>query len=137
MQEGGMRLMIDANSHVPIYLQIVEGIRSSVAAGVFRPGEMLPSLRALAVDLQVNPNTVQKAYDELERGGLVHSRRGVGIFVAQHGVQSAKGHAEVSVLEAFQHGIRAGVAADMTPDHIRGVFDGAMDQAFKKSRTRR
>jgi GntR family transcriptional regulator len=131
-----MKLMIDPNSHVPIFLQIVEGIRTSVAAGVFRPGEMLPSLRALAVDLKVNPNTVQKAYDELERSGLVHSRRGVGIFVAEHGLESARSHAEVSVRESFRHGIRAGQAADMAPERIREVFDEVMDRAYTKSRKR-
>ena len=63
-------MRIDPGSHVPIYLQIADEIRAAVAAGVYRPGEVLPSLRAMAIDVHVNPNTVQRAYDELEREGL-------------------------------------------------------------------
>ena len=73
-------MKIDPRSHVPIYLQIADGIRAAVAAGLYLPGEALPSLRNLAIEVQVNPNTVQRAYDELEREGLVYSRRGKGLF---------------------------------------------------------
>jgi len=62
---------ISPSSHVPIYLQIAAEIRSAVAAEVYRPGEALPSLRNMAIELQVNPNTVQRAYDELVRDGLI------------------------------------------------------------------
>ena len=82
---------IEPHSHVPIYLQIVEYLRSAIAAGVYRPGEALPSLRALALDLKVNPNTVQRAYDEMDRQGLIKSQRGVGMFVAERGARSALG----------------------------------------------
>ena len=71
-------MQLNPKSHVPIYQQIVDGIRSSIAAGIFRPGEILPSVRVLAVDAQVNPNTVQRAYEELERQGVIESRRGRG-----------------------------------------------------------
>src|SRR5688500_9426092 len=64
-------MRIDPGSHEPIYLQIVAEVRKSIAAGVYKSGEMLPSLRVLAVDLRVNPNTVQRAYDQLEREGAV------------------------------------------------------------------
>ena len=60
-------------------------IRAAVAAGVYRPGEVLPSLRAMATEVHVNPNTVQRAYDELEREGLIYSQRGRGLFVAERG----------------------------------------------------
>ena len=78
-------MKIDPRSHVPIYLQIAEEVRAAVAAGLFRPGEALPSLRALALEIQVNPNTVQRAYDGLEREGLIYSQRGRGLFVAERG----------------------------------------------------
>ena len=78
-------MQIDPSSHVPIYLQIADDIRAAVAAGVYRPGEVLPSLRAMAIEVHVNPNTVQRAYDELEREGLIYSQRGRGLFVAEQG----------------------------------------------------
>ena len=79
---------IEPESHVPVYLQIVEHLRSAIAAGVYRPGEALPSLRVLATDLKVNPNTVQRAYEELDRQGVIRSHRGVGMFVAERGAHA-------------------------------------------------
>lgn len=66
----------------PIYLQIVDHICRRVARGVLAPGARLPSLRDLALELEVNPNTVQHAYQELERRGLTYTRRGEGTFLS-------------------------------------------------------
>ena len=107
-------MKIDPGSHVPIYLQIAEGVRAAVAAGVYRPGEALPSLRAMAIELQVNPNTVQRAYDELEREGLIYSQRGRGLFVAERGTASAQSRTRDGVRRAFDEAVRAGQAAGMT-----------------------
>ena len=127
-------MKIDPSSHVPIYLQIVGEIRAAIDAGVFRPGEMLPSLRVLAADLRVNPNTVQRAYDELEREGVVQSRRGVGLFVADRDMRSARGEAEKAVLTAFRQGVQLGQEAGLPPERLRAVFDQALDQALRKGR---
>ena len=129
-------MKIDPSSHVPIYLQIVGEIRAAIDARVFRPGEMLPSLRVLAADLRVNPNTVQRAYDELERAGVVVPRRGVGLFVAERDVRSARGEAEKALFAVFQKGVRAGQEAGLPPERIRAVFDQALDQGLRKVRTR-
>ena len=120
-------MRIDPRSHVPIYLQIADGIRAAVAAGVYRPGEALPSLRNLAIDVQVNPNTVQRAYDHLEREGLVYSQRGKGLFVADQGTASAQTRAEQAIRRAFDEGIRAGRAAGMSAQQVRDVFKAAID----------
>ncbi len=73
---------IDPASGVPIYLQIVQQIRSAVATGVLEEGETLPSVRELAVELAVNPNTVAKAYRELQRDGVISVARGSGTYVS-------------------------------------------------------
>jgi GntR family transcriptional regulator len=73
---------LDAKSGVPIYRQIQDQIRYGIASGRLRPGEQLPTVRALAVDLSVNPNTVIKAYTELERQGVLTTEQGSGTFVA-------------------------------------------------------
>ncbi len=125
---------IDPRSHVPIYLQIADGIREAVAAGLYQPGELLPSLRALALDVQVNPNTVQRAYDELARDGLIYSLRGKGLFVAEQGKADARTRAEQTVRRSFDQGIRAGNAAGMDAKEIHSVFEASMsarDQARK------
>ena len=124
---------IDPRGHVPIYLQIADGIREAVAAGLYRPGESLPSLRALALDVQVNPNTVQRAYDELARDGLIYSRRGKGLFVAEQGKADARTGAEQTVRRSFDQGIRAGHAAGMVAKEVRSVFEASMS-ARKQAR---
>jgi GntR family transcriptional regulator len=130
---------IDPSSHVPIYLQIADGIRAAVAAGVYRAHEVLPSLRAMALELQVNPNTVQRAYDELEREGLVYSKRGRGLFVAELGTTSAQSGAEDGLRRLFDEGIRAAQAAGMNSKQVREVFlaalDGMIQQRANQQRT--
>lgn len=69
-------------SGVPIYRQIIDQVRYGVASGALTAGEQLPTVRALAVELAVNPNTVIKAYTELEREGLVTTEQGSGTFIA-------------------------------------------------------
>src|SRR5262249_8673202 len=73
---------LDPKSGVPIYRQIQDQIRYGIASGRLRPGEQLPTVRSLAVDLAVNPNTVIKAYTELERQGGLTTEQGSGTFVA-------------------------------------------------------
>jgi len=73
---------IDPSSGTPIYRQIVDQVRQAVASGVLRAGEKLPSVRDMAVELAVNPNTIAKAYQELERDGVIETPRGKGSYVA-------------------------------------------------------
>ena len=73
---------LDSKSGVPIYRQIQDQIRCGIAAEQLTPGEQLPTIRALAVELAVNPNTIIKAYSELEHEGLLTSEQGSGTFIA-------------------------------------------------------
>ena len=121
-------MKIDPRSHVPIYLQIAEEVRSAVAAGLYRPGDALPSLRALAIDVKVNPNTVQRAYDALEREGLVYSQRGKGLYVAEQGTASAQTRTQEAVRRALEEGIRAARAAGMHVAQVRVLFESAIER---------
>ena len=127
-------MSIDPGSPVPIFLQIVGYIRGAVAAGVYRSGEMVPSLRALALELTVNPNTVQRAYEELEREGLIEARRGLGMFVTRDGAASARTQSEAALNSVFNQGIRAGYAARMSANHIRAAFDKALTHVDAEAR---
>jgi GntR family transcriptional regulator len=125
----GASVKIDPRSHVPIYLQIADEIRATVAAGVYCPGDALPSLRAMAVETQVNPNTVQRAYDELEREGLIYSQRGKGLFVTERGTASAQAGAENGVRQIFDSAVRASLAAGMSARQIRAIFSAALEDS--------
>lgn len=77
-----LEIKIDPADGVPIYRQIVNQIRYSVASGLLEPGDELPTIRALALRLKVTPNTIVRAYGELEAAGVVHKRHGSGTFVS-------------------------------------------------------
>jgi GntR family transcriptional regulator len=74
-------ISIDLKSGVPIYRQIIDQVKSAIATGSIGPGDRLPTVRQLSVDLSVNPNTVSRAYTELELTGLVETHMGSGTFV--------------------------------------------------------
>ena len=78
-----MDITINLTDGVPIYRQIVNQVKYLVASDLLRPGEELPPIRTLALQLKVTPNTIVKAYDELEISGVVHKRRGSGTFVSE------------------------------------------------------
>jgi GntR family transcriptional regulator len=73
---------IDPRDATPLYAQLERALRAAIAAGRLRPGDQLPTVRELAVELQINANTVARVYAELERNDVLETRRGVGSFVA-------------------------------------------------------
>jgi len=76
-----MPIQIDFRSGIPIYIQIMDQIREMVAEGLLKPGDQLPTVRELAIDLQVNWNTVARAYRLLDEAGLISTQRGRGTFI--------------------------------------------------------
>jgi GntR family transcriptional regulator len=78
---------VDPHSGVPIYVQLKEQVKKAVASGQLRSGEQLPSVRELAIQLTINPNTVSKVYQELEREGIIQTARGLGTFVSERGTE--------------------------------------------------
>jgi GntR family transcriptional regulator len=121
-------MRIEPNSPVPVFQQIADGIRSAVAAGVFRAGDMVPSVRAQALNLLVNPNTVQRAYEQLEREGLLVSRRGMGMAVAEDSRLAAQNGVETSIRAAMSQGISAGRAAGLSRVAIDKIYRKAWEQ---------
>ena len=75
-------LRIDLHTGKALYEQIIEGVKAEILSGVLREGEALPSIRQMALELRVNPNTVARAYQELERQGVVTTAQGRGVFVS-------------------------------------------------------
>ena len=107
-----MQIQIQTQGGVPIYLQIMQQIKYLVASGRLQPGDELPSIRTLAEQLIVNPNTIARAYRELETAGVVEKRRTAGTFVAEAGSPLArkerlkllKQRVDQLLVEAFQMG---------------------------------
>ncbi len=85
---------LDVKSGVPFHRQIVDQIKYGIASGRLLPGEQLPTVRELAVHLQVNPNTVRKSYSELEILGILDTQQGTGTFVGRREVEIAENEKE-------------------------------------------
>jgi GntR family transcriptional regulator len=82
ISKSAFHFHLDLHCGVPVYRQIVDQVRGAIASGAMRPGDQLPTVRQLAVDLEVNPNTVVRAYRELEYGGLLETQQGTGTFIS-------------------------------------------------------
>ena len=107
-----MQIHIQTHDGVPIYLQVMQQIKYLVASGRLQPGEELPSIRTRAEQLLVNPNTIARAYRELETAGVVEKRRTAGTYVAENGSPLARkermkilrDRIDQLLVEAFQMG---------------------------------
>ena len=119
-------IAVDLSSRVPIYPQIVERVTELVLLGVWPEGTQLPSVRSLALELGANPNTIQKAYQELESRGIIRSAAGRGSFVA--GREAAQGilraQAESSLREAAQKAVLAGLTREEAARLIDEAWKG-------------
>ena len=110
---------IDPQDQTPIYAQLERGLRAAIATGRLRPGDQLPTVRQLAVDLKVNANTVARVYAELERANVLETRRGVGSFVSATPAQARSAREHERRLRAFATKVLANAAAaGFTPDQV-------------------
>ena len=114
------------SSGVPIYLQLIEQVKHAIATGAVRAGEQLPGIRPLAEELVINPNTVAKAYRELEHEGVIELRQGAGAFVSDTGPSkkdAEKLRAAQAVVAAAVDKLRARSVAD---EDIRRLFEAEL-----------
>ena len=106
-------ITVDTRDRKPIYEQLTENIRRLVLQGVLQPNEQLPSVRALAVELAINPNTIQKAYAELERQGITYSLPGRGSFVSDNITELSRAQL-AQTADALHAAMKAAKDAGMT-----------------------
>lgn len=123
-----MLFRIHPDSGTPIYVQLMEQVMHAIETGALRPGEQLPAIRALAEDTVTNPNTVAKAYRELEHEGVIELRQGLGAFV-RAGVSSAR------EAEAIKQAHRAMGAAVAVMRKLR-LSEASMRRVFEAELTR-
>jgi GntR family transcriptional regulator len=127
-------LTVDPRSGVPIYLQIIEQVNRSVALGVLHSGEQLPTIKQLALELTVNPNTVARAYLELERDAIIETAPGRGSFVRSNG-SAGSGNAASDVARDALHGaLREAKSVGLSRSDVRKLIDVAIDRWFPEER---
>lgn len=105
------RFVLDLHSGVPVYRQLIDQVRGGMALGALSSGDQLPTVRQLSVDLAINPNTVMRAYRELELGGLLETHQGTGTFIAPKKVERKEAERERQLSQlANEAASRAGAA---------------------------
>ena len=111
---------------VPIYLQLMEQVKHAIATGALRPGEQLPGIRPLAEELVINPNTVAKAYRELQHEGVIELRHGAGAFISAR----APAKKEADAVRAGQAPVDSAVerlrARGLSDEEIRRLFEAKL-----------
>jgi DNA-binding transcriptional regulator YhcF (GntR family) len=116
---GIFEFVLDLHTGVPVYRQLVDQVRAGIASGTLAAGDQLPTVRQLAVDLAINPNTVMRAYRELELGGLLETHQGTGTFVANKKVEKNSAERERLLGQmAGEFAARAGAAGFTLEDLI-------------------
>jgi len=109
-----------------LYQQIVAAVKREVGAGRLAPGSALPSFRVLAEELLVSVITVKRAYEELEREGIIYRRQGLGTFVAEFGHDRTRAAHRAAAAQAITHAIQAGREAGMTDRELLQTFKDAL-----------
>src|SRR3954447_3738402 len=121
-----MLLKPNPSSGVPIYLQLMEQVKHNIETGALRPGEQLPGIRPLAEELVMNPNTVAKAYRELEHEGVIDLRHGAGAFVSAQPRPKKLANAVRDAQPVIAATVKRLRARGLTDEEIRRLFEAEL-----------
>ncbi|MDQ6824358.1 MAG: GntR family transcriptional regulator [Candidatus Eremiobacteraeota bacterium] len=126
---------VDPRSGVPMYLQLIEQVKRLVAMGALGPGEQLPTVKQLALDLTINPNTVARAYHLLERDGVIETSPGRGSFVRSNGVVTdVRRNLDDVARSALERAVREGRSLGLGAHDLRALFDAVLQRWFPETR---
>ena len=131
MTDGPPKLLLGPISPAapgPLYQQIVEAVKREVAAGRLLPGRPLPSFRILAEELQVSLITVKRAYEELERDGILYRRQGLGTFIAENGADVTRTAQHAMARDALRNAIRLGRQIGLADEDLLQLLRQELDQ---------
>jgi GntR family transcriptional regulator len=127
-------IKIDTSSFIPIYEQIKVQFKLRIVARILKPRDPLPSIRELATELLINPNTVARAYREMEREGFIYTRKGKGCFVSDNSFSLAKEKRTETLNEIFDSAIEQAKGYELTSNDIKKLFEQRLHTVFKNVR---
>ncbi|MBE5892386.1 MAG: GntR family transcriptional regulator [Lachnospiraceae bacterium] len=123
-------ILIDYKDRRPIYEQVIEKFQQIILCGILAPGDAMPSVRSLAMELSINPNTIQRAYQELERSGYIYSVKGKGSFVSDTGIAAElKRSEQQKELNAYVSKV---LATGVTEQELAVMLEVAVENAKKE-----
>ena len=117
-KSAAFRFLLDMHSGMPVYRQIMDQVRGAIASGALTAGDQLPTVRQLAVDLAINPNTVVRAYRELELGGLLETHQGTGTFISTQKMKGTDAQREKQLAQIVGDCVSRAGAAGFTVDEL-------------------
>ncbi len=123
-----MWVRLDNASTVPVFQQLAEQIRAAIARGAVRPGDSLPSIRQMATEALINPNTVAKTYRDLEREGILRTQRGLGVFVAAGAPDLCHRERRAAIRRQLEAVLAAGRRAGLTPTELEALCREALEE---------
>jgi GntR family transcriptional regulator len=123
------RFRLDLQSGVPVYRQIIDQVRGAVASSALGAGDQLPTVRQLAVDLAINPNTVVRAYRELELTGLLETHQGTGTFISARSIPDAAEERERQLSQIVADAVARAGAAGFTVEQLLEQLRSLVEQA--------
>src|SRR5689334_22552043 len=131
--QNGFRFALDLHSGVPVYRQLIDQVRTGIASGALQAGDQLPTVRQLAVDLAINPNTVVRAYRELELGGLLETNQGTGTFIRAQEMTGGKQDRARQLAQIVSDCLaRAGAAGLTVQDLMEELRQAAREPAHRR-----
>jgi GntR family transcriptional regulator len=126
-------LDVNPRSGVPIYVQLVEQIKHALEVGILQPGDQLPTMRQLASELTIAPNTIVKAYDELANLGLIESRQGVGTIVVANLDGTLRKQQQEALFQRLQVLVRDASLLDISPEALNERFAEAIAHFYQQN----
>lgn len=126
------RLRLDLQSGVPVYRQIIDQVRGGIASSSLAVGDQLPTVRQLAVDLAINPNTVVRAYRELELGGLLETHQGTGTFISAQKMKGGNAERERQLTQIITDAVARAGAAGFTVEELIEQLRGLIAEPTRR-----
>lgn len=109
---------LDGHSGVPVYRQLIDQVQGAIATGVLKPGDQLPTVRLVAVELAINPNTVSRAYREMEIRGILDTQQGTGTFIADRQTEPTREELQRQLSQLVGEFVSRAGAAGLTVDEL-------------------
>ena len=126
------RFRLNLQSGVPVYRQIIDQVRGGIASGALAVGDQLPTVRQLAVDLSINPNTVVRAYRELELGGLLETHQGTGTFISAQKMRGGSAERERQLSQIVAECVARTGAAGFTVEDLIEQLRGLVSEPTRR-----
>ncbi len=131
-QSARFRFQLDLHSGMPVYRQIIDQVRGGIASGQLARGDQLPTVRQLAVDLEINPNTVVRAYRELELGGLLETHQGTGTFISVQRLKGSDAERERQLAQIVADCVSRAGAAGFTVEELIEELRGLAQEPTRR-----